>query len=230
MTTQITIESRSEYAYPKEGKSGIKANMLQMRRIFKRTKGHTRMKYPMLHQAVLFATDFHSCQDRKYSGLPYIVHPMRVMTKVREVTGDENMLCAAVLHDVVEDTQATLKHVNQLFGPDISTLVEWLTDTAKPEDGNRAQRKAIELSRLAKAPAAAQTIKLADLIDNASSITKADPGFAKVYMREKEDLLKALTKGSKILQAEAWDLVDIYRNIERLRDQKVNPTVKGHNS
>lgn len=181
------------------------------------------MKYPLLHKAVDFATYHHSTQDRKYSGLPYITHPLRVMSKVREVTDDEAMLCAAVLHDTVEDTRATYEIIGRNFGQEVQQLVFWLTDTAGLEDGNRHTRKEIELHRLREAPRSAQTIKLADLIDNTASITKADPNFAKVYMREKEALLRVLTGGIQQLQAEAWHQMDLYkksRNPEHLIRRK----------
>ena len=53
----------------------------------------------------------------------------------------------------------------------------------------------------------AQTIKLADLIDNSASITKYDPKFAKVYMKEKKDLLEVLDKGDKNLYKKAEKII-----------------------
>lgn len=67
----------------------------------------------------------------------------------------------------------------------------------KPEDGNRKTRKEIDKNHLAKASELGQTIKLADLISNTSTITKYDPKFAKTYMQEKKELLEVLTKGNK---------------------------------
>ena len=170
------------------------------------------MKYSRLHRAVDLAAIMHNQQDRKYSGLPYIVHPLRVMTKVRSVSDDEDMLIAAVLHDVVEDTAATIDLVDQEFGSRVSSLVSWLTDVSVPDDGNRATRKAIDLEHTAHAPEDAQTIKLADMIDNATSIFGCDPDFANVYMAEKQALLKVLTKGNATLYAEASRIVDAYKS------------------
>ena len=89
------------------------------------------------------------------------------------------------------------------FGTDIATLVGWLTDVSKPEDGNRAVRKAIDREHTAAAPAEAQTIKLADLISNTKSIMAHDPTFAKVYLEEKRLLLAVMTRGDTGLMAEA---------------------------
>ena len=123
-----------------------------------------------------FATKCHDDikQVRKYTGEPYINHPAAVVEFVRSVRHTENMLCAAWLHDTVEDTDATLDEIEELFGSCVAQLVEMLTDISKPSDGNRAIRKHIDLMHTAKASAEAKTIKLADLIDNTKSITVAN--------------------------------------------------------
>jgi len=169
-------------------------------------------RYPVLHQAICFASDRHLYQDRKYSGLPYIVHPLRVMSIVRSVSDDEDMLCAAVLHDVVEDTTATLAELAQTFNTRTVELVGWLTDVATSEQGNRKARKQIDLIHSQEAPADAQTIKLADLIDNPRSITTRDPDFARIYMAEKERLLAVLTKGNPQLHSQALKQLQTYQH------------------
>jgi len=58
---------------------------------------------------------------------------------------------AAWLHDTVEDTPCTLDDVRNMCGEEVAVLVEMLTDTSKPEDGNRAARKAIDREHTAKA-------------------------------------------------------------------------------
>lgn len=168
-------------------------------------------RFPELHRAVRWAVTQHSGQDRKYSQTPYISHPLAVMEIVRTVTDDEAMLCAAVLHDVVEDTTAMDLHVRQQFGDDVADLVYWLTDQSKPEDGSRKTRKEIDRQHTAEAPPRAKTIKLADLIHNTESITRYDPDFARVYMREKELLLEVLTEGDEILWRRAHDALVAYK-------------------
>lgn len=142
-------------------------------------------------------------QKRKYTGDPYHSHCQAVAQAVSIAGGDENMIAAAWLHDTVEDTQVTLDDIRREFGDDIAELVDWLTDSQTPEDGNRATRKAREAERLGKAPARAQTIKLADLIDNTSSIVTHDPEFARVYLREKQEILNLMIGGDKILRCHA---------------------------
>jgi (p)ppGpp synthase/HD superfamily hydrolase len=119
-------------------------------------------------------------QKRKYTGEPYINHPKAVVEIVRSVEHTEAMICAAWLHDVVEDTQITLACLEQMlseqctsieFAKEVVALVEMLTDVSKPEDGNRAVRKEIDRQHTALASPEGKTIKLADLIDNTQSMS-----------------------------------------------------------
>jgi (p)ppGpp synthase/HD superfamily hydrolase len=152
-------------------------------------------------KAQVFATAAHAAVKhvRKYTGEPYIVHPIHVMSIVKTVEHTDAMLAAALLHDTVEDTGVTIDLIEQEFGTEVAELVGWLTDVSKKDDGNRAVRKQMDLEHTAQAPAAAQTIKLADLISNTSSIVKNDPKFAETYLKEKQALLKVLTKGDPAL-------------------------------
>lgn len=157
---------------------------------------------PLVAEARRFATEAHACigQTRKYTGEPYIRHPEAVAEIVRTVRHTEAMICAALLHDVVEDTPVTRGDIFARFGHDVAVLVDALTDVSRPEDGNRKTRKAMDRAHSAAGPADAQTIKVADLIDNTRSIVEHDPDFAVVYMREKRLLLIALTKADPVLR------------------------------
>lgn len=150
-----------------------------------------------VQHAVQFADSAHRSvgQTRKYTGEPYINHPVAVLQILEQhcstpVTAE--MKAAAILHDVVEDTTVTLEQVRENFGSDVAELVDWLTDVSKPSDGNRRTRKALDLAHTAAAPVAAKNVKLADLIHNAVDITDHDPDFARVWLREKSALLEAL--------------------------------------
>lgn len=163
--------------------------------------------------ALSFAVKAHAGQIRKYTGEPYIVHPIAVADIVRTVAHDEAMIAAALLHDVVEDCGVPFVDILDAFGRDVSDLVSWLTDVSRPSDGNRAARKAIDREHIAKAPARAQTIKLADLIDNTKTIVDRDPNFARVYIREKESLLDVLTLADPALIAIAKAQLEEYTGI-----------------
>lgn len=165
-----------------------------------------------VEKAKKFADAAHEAvgQKRKYTGDPYIVHPVAVMNLVASVNHTKVMLMAALLHDTVEDTLVTLKDVEAEFGSEVCELVGWLTDVSQKEDGNRAVRKAIDRAHVAMAPAAAKTIKLADLINNSECIVANDPKFAAVYMPEKAALLEVLKEGDQTLWNRANELVQGY--------------------
>ena len=161
----------------------------------------------IIERAEQFAVQAHGPQQRKYSGEPYIVHPIEVSQIVRTVPHTNAMIAAAILHDVIEDTEATYDDVVVNFGVIIADLVNELTDVSKPEDGNRAVRKALDRAHLAKASADAQTIKLADVISNSKDIKVNDPKFAKVYIPEMKALLEVLDKGDSELMKQAENQV-----------------------
>ena len=152
-----------------------------------------------LDKAIKFATKAHGKQKRKYTGEPYITHPIAVMEIVRTVPHTEEMLVAAVLHDTVEDTDVTLADIKAEFGTKVAELVNGLTDVSKPQDGNRKTRKAMDRAHTAKQSAEVQTIKLADLIHNTESIGRFDPKFYKVYREEKIRILDILKLGDRSL-------------------------------
>lgn len=161
----------------------------------------------MIERARQFAIAAHGDQKRKYTGEPYWHHPASVAAIVRDVPHTPEMIAAAYLHDTVEDTATTLQDIHAEFGGKVRNLVFWLTDQSKPEDGNRAARKAIDREHIRWAPTAAKTIKLADLIDNSHSIIEHDPDFARVYLREKRLLMTYLADGDATLYARAKDIL-----------------------
>lgn len=135
---------------------------------------------------------------------------MASLIETATINFTQSMIHAALLHDTVEDTEVTLEDVELFFGADVRNIVYWLTDKSKPEDGNRATRKSIDREHIACAPGYAQTVKLADLIDNSSSIERYDPDFAKVYMKEKKLLLPMLKDGDSLLWDKANEIVERY--------------------
>jgi len=170
-----------------------------------------------------FAIEAHTQIDhrRKYSKQPYSVHLAAVVRRVTAVTDDAATIATAWLHDVVEDTPATLYDVEQTFGAQIAQMVSELTDVSKPSDGNRAARKKLDCEHLAKASPAAQTVKLADLIDNCLDICKNDARFAQVYLQEMQALLQVLTSGNAELIKQANKTY--HQCCEKLADKPLIP-------
>lgn len=143
-------------------------------------------------------------QRRKYTGDPYLHHPLAVANLIHteaECPVPLSVLAAAMLHDVLEDTPVTEAQLREAIGEEVTNLVLEVTDVSKPGDGNRAARKRIDREHLARASPEGQTIKLADLSDNTQSIVVYDPQFARTYLREKSELLAVLTKGDVRLQS-----------------------------
>jgi (p)ppGpp synthase/HD superfamily hydrolase len=161
----------------------------------------------LVARARAFAERAHGAIDhrRKYSGRPYTEHLARVAERVAQAIDDPAAVAAAWLHDVVEDTPATHADIEHTFGSRVGALVRALTDVDR-DYGNRADRKAADRARLAQAPPLAQTVKLADLIDNAADIAANDPEFARVFLNEMGALLGVLTAGDPALLAEARHL------------------------
>lgn len=173
----------------------------------------TRTNYNLVDVARAFSKAAHGAvgQKRKYTGEPYHVHPEHVLNILEYYTDPQiPVRCATLLHDVLEDTQVTYDLLVDVFGEVIADLVLQVTDVSKPEDGNRATRKALDRAHLARSNYFGASIKLADLISNSQSINRHDPKFAKVYMREKRDLLEVLGHGNPYLLEAAKVIVDNY--------------------
>lgn len=160
----------------------------------------------ILNRIKSFATEAHGAQMRKYTPEPYIVHPIRVMEICQKYTDDIAMLSAAILHDVLEDTKVTGKEMMVFLNSVMSTfeaartmeLVIELTDVYTKEDYpqfNRKKRKTLELKRMEKTSAGSQTIKYADIIDNAREIVTYDPAFGRTFLTECRALLRVIDKG-----------------------------------
>ncbi len=147
-----------------------------------------------------FAKDAHGDQLRKYTNDPYIIHPIAVANMVKDAGGDENMVNAALLHDVLEDTNVTHSELRMFLfkwfvsvdASDILNLVVELTDVFIKEDFpnlNRRVRKKLEANRLSNVSNRAKQIKRMDIENNSESIMEHDPKFAKVFLEEKDFLL-----------------------------------------
>lgn len=145
--------------------------------------------------ALFYAKEAHGDQKRKYSNEPYWKHPNAVARILESIGCPEHIVIAGLLHDVVEDTDKTIGDICAVFGSKVANVVAQVTDVSKKEDGNRKQRKLLDKNHLALSDYSGATVKLADLIHNTMSITKHDKEFAKIYLKEKADLLRVLKHG-----------------------------------
>lgn len=198
----------------------------------------------LIEKAQAIAHEAHDSilQKRKYSNEPYWVHTDEVARIVTEVLKQKNggvlsdsdaeIVQAAHLHDIFEDvtpknTFYSFDFILKEFGRRVYNLVRELTDVYTKENypaSNRAMRKKEELARIYKISNEGKTIKLADVISNTASIVENDKDFAKVYLREKLDLLPALVGGDSTLLAKASaQLIESYQKLGMTIPQIVAP-------
>jgi (p)ppGpp synthase/HD superfamily hydrolase len=148
---------------------------------------------PTIKDVRNFAVAKHGDQKRKYDNAPYIQHLDNVAAILTEFGyTDPFTIAAALLHDTVEDTQTIIQEINDTFGEQVGQLVYWLTDAEK---GDRKTRTLQSAWRLSRAPLNAKLIKLADIIDNGTSIMQHDQEFAPVFLEEKHVILQGMDEG-----------------------------------
>lgn len=126
-------------------------------------------------KAVAFAADKHRFQRRKDSAAsPYINHPI-ALASVLAIDGgvtDMTVLCAAVLHDTIEDTETSEDELRKYFGDTITDVVIEVTDD---KSLSKEQRKLHQIERAANSSEAARLVKLADKICNMRDILNDPP-------------------------------------------------------
>ena len=135
--------------------------------------------------AVEFAVRYHGGQTRP-TGAPYAEHlleALEVLVRGADVT-DPDILQAAVLHDVVEDTPCTIDDVRRAFGGRVAELVAWVTKPAPEEGSDRTAAKEAYLGRLRDAPDDAVVVKLADRASNVQTLRNLDLPKQRQYYAE----------------------------------------------
>jgi GTP diphosphokinase / guanosine-3',5'-bis(diphosphate) 3'-diphosphatase len=126
----------------------------------------------LLNRAYVYAMKAHGEQKRA-SGDPYISHPLEVAAILTEHKLDDATIAAALLHDTIEDTEATRAEIDQLFGKDIGHLVEGLTKLKRLDLVSREAKQAENLRKLLLAIAEdvrVLLVKLADRLHNMRTI------------------------------------------------------------
>lgn len=131
---------------------------------------------PLYEKAVIFAATAHQGAHRKGSRIPYLSHPIEAAAIVSELTDDEELIAAAVLHDVVEDTSVTLEELEQYFGLRIATYVGYETEEKRrdlPAEETWLVRKQEILTFLReKADRNARILALADKLSNLRALER----------------------------------------------------------
>lgn len=117
----------------------------------------------MVEKAVAFATKSHEGTCRKGTKIPYIVHPLETAVIVEMMVTDEELICAALLHDVIEDAGVSVEEIEREFGCRVARLV-----MEETEDKTRSwkERKSATLCHLEKASRENKILILADKLSN----------------------------------------------------------------
>lgn len=133
------------------------------------------MAISIVLQAALFAAEKHKNQRRKDAeASPYINHPIALANVLATEGGvtDGEVLCAALLHDTIEDTETTADELRTIFGDAVTGIVLEVTDDkSKP----KADRKRLQIEHAAHASPKAKLVKLADKICNLRDILSSPP-------------------------------------------------------
>jgi len=176
----------------------------------------------LIEKAKRNATRAHKGQTRKYGDKhPYIIHPEAVSTLVRTSSDViPEMVAAAWLHDVVEDTDWTIEEVRTEFGQVIGDLVDELTNPSKQYPNfSRGKRKQIDRDHTANISDAAKTIKTADRLHNLKGILENAPkDFAEMYLYETVELFQLLTGANPCLMKMLWE--EILRGLRKCLNTK----------
>src|SRR6476659_682207 len=131
----------------------------------------------LLNRAYVYAMKAHG-EQRRASGDPYFSHPIEVAAILTDLELDDATIAAALLHDTIEDTEATRAEIDSLFGRDIGTLVEGLTKLKKLDLVTKEAKQAENLRKLLLAIAddvRVLLIKLADRLHNMRTLGHMAP-------------------------------------------------------
>ncbi len=138
---------------------------------------HPTADLSLVRRAYQFAADAHAGQTRK-SGDPYVTHPLAVAQIIADLKLDVSSVCAALLHDAVEDTSATVEQLSELFGKEVAFLVEGVTKLGKLPYSTREEQQAENFRKMLLAMARdirVILVKLCDRLDNMRSLNHLPP-------------------------------------------------------
>jgi len=163
-----------------------------------------------VYQAYLFGAQAHEGQYRQ-TGEPYIYHPISVARILAEMHMDSKSICAAILHDVIEDTPATKEEVAEKFGDDVAELVDGVSKLTEFKFKNKKEQQAINIQKVLMAMAKdirVILIKLADRLHNMRTLGVMRPEKKRRIAKETLDIYVPLARrlGINTLRLELEDL------------------------
>lgn len=155
------------------GSTSPDGRMTQIEQLITDISGyHPTADLALVRRAYQFAADAHAGQTRK-SGDPYVTHPLAVAQIIADLKLDVSSVCAALLHDAVEDTSATVEQLSEQFGKEVAFLVEGVTKLGKLPYSTREEQQAENFRKMLLAMARdirVILVKLCDRLDNMRSL------------------------------------------------------------
>lgn len=155
-----------------------------------------------IQPVIAFAVQAHQGQVRKGSGLPYIVHPMAVLSQL----ASWDIRCsktwkAAITHDILEERpDITFEELCEIVGPEAAAIVQELTFFPKDPSTATAE-KALYMRSFKDKSVEALVIKVADRICNTRDFLDTTPGYARKYWNKADDLFDTMiTRGEEIAE------------------------------
>jgi len=184
----------------------------------------------LICRAFQFAERLHENQFRK-SGEPYIAHPVAVAGLLKDLGGDEAMIAAGFLHDVVEDTEVSLEEIERRFGAEVRHLVEGVTKLSKFNFSSKTEHQAENFRRMFLAMATdirVIVVKLADRLHNMRTLEHLKPERQQAIALETREIFAPLANRLGIWRVK-WELEDLsfkylenesYREVQALINEK----------
>jgi len=164
----------------------------------------------LLNRAYVYAMKAHG-QQKRASGDPYFSHPLEVAAILTELKLDDATIATALLHDVIEDTDATRAEIDNLFGPEIGALVDGLTKIKRLDLVSKKAEQAENFRKLLVAISSdirVLLVKLADRLHNMRTLEYMKPGSRTRISEETLDIYAPLAgrMGMQALREELEDL------------------------
>ena len=165
----------------------------------------------VIEKALMFATLAHSGQVRKGEpNIPAIVHPIQVAQILIEYGTDDNVIAAACLHDVVEDTKYTIEDIKRIFGEDIAHLVDIATEKDKSKSWE--ERKQEKIETIKEKQLREKLIPIADKISNIENL-------ARIFNKKGFKDFSAFNRGE---EKQEWYYRNMYESLT-FNEDKQNP-------
>ena len=164
----------------------------------------------LIHKAIEYARNKHKDQKRK-DGSPYIIHPLAVAEIVVEMGLDMDAILGALLHDCIEDTDASFEEISKLFGASVAELVEGVTKLTRANFSSTEQAQMENLRKMFMAMSKdirVMLIKIADRLHNMRTMQYQTPAKQVSKCRETMDIYAPLAHRLG-MQKIKWELEDI---------------------